>query len=165
MFWLGFCWICVPDADLLLWHPLHSAHVCAASPKWPHCRDKTHRRPESSPASCLQSPRLFSLLAATPLAPFVLEVLTAHVCPRSQVPVQPVTAAGPEHSKPLEKAESLFNQERDPRFGEIYSGINTGEGCWAVRHGQQHVASSSNFRCSPSALCSFLSHPEQFWVL
>ncbi|KAM6294161.1 aryl hydrocarbon receptor nuclear translocator isoform 2-T2 [Aegotheles albertisi] len=42
----------------------------------------------------------------------------------SQVPVQPVTAAGPEHSKPLEKAESLFNQERDPRFSEIYSGIN-----------------------------------------
>ncbi|XP_075032412.1 aryl hydrocarbon receptor nuclear translocator isoform X5 [Calonectris borealis] len=42
----------------------------------------------------------------------------------SQVPVQPVTAAGPEHSKPLEKAESLFNQERDPRFGEIYSSIN-----------------------------------------
>ncbi|KAM6309288.1 aryl hydrocarbon receptor nuclear translocator isoform 9-T10 [Podargus strigoides] len=43
----------------------------------------------------------------------------------SQVPVQPVTATGPEHSKPLEKAESLFNQERDPRFSEIYSGINT----------------------------------------
>ncbi|NXL53715.1 ARNT protein, partial [Podilymbus podiceps] len=43
----------------------------------------------------------------------------------SQVPVQPVTAAGPEHSKPLEKAESLFNQERDPRFGEIYSSIGT----------------------------------------
>ncbi|XP_009279471.1 PREDICTED: aryl hydrocarbon receptor nuclear translocator isoform X7 [Aptenodytes forsteri] len=43
----------------------------------------------------------------------------------SQVPVQPVTAAGPEHSKPLEKAESLFNQERDPRFSEIYSNINT----------------------------------------
>ncbi|KAM6330853.1 aryl hydrocarbon receptor nuclear translocator isoform 5-T5 [Alca torda] len=43
----------------------------------------------------------------------------------SQVPVQPVTAAGPEHNKPLEKAESLFNQERDPRFGEIYSGIST----------------------------------------
>ncbi|KAM6039692.1 aryl hydrocarbon receptor nuclear translocator isoform 3-T3 [Chlamydotis macqueenii] len=43
----------------------------------------------------------------------------------SQVPVQPVTAAGPEHGKPLEKAESLFNQERDPRFGEIYSSINT----------------------------------------
>ncbi|XP_009882196.1 PREDICTED: aryl hydrocarbon receptor nuclear translocator isoform X3 [Charadrius vociferus] len=43
----------------------------------------------------------------------------------SQVPVQPVTAAGPEHSKPLEKTESLFNQERDSRFSEIYSGINT----------------------------------------
>uniref|UniRef100_A0A493T2Z2 Aryl hydrocarbon receptor nuclear translocator n=3 Tax=Anas platyrhynchos TaxID=8839 RepID=A0A493T2Z2_ANAPP len=43
----------------------------------------------------------------------------------SQVPVQPVTAAGPEHSKPLEKAESLFSQERDPRFSEIYSNINT----------------------------------------
>ncbi|KAM9515091.1 aryl hydrocarbon receptor nuclear translocator isoform 5-T5 [Guaruba guarouba] len=43
----------------------------------------------------------------------------------SQVPVQPVTAAGPEHSKPLEKAESLFNQERDPRFSEIYSSIGT----------------------------------------
>ncbi|KAM6395277.1 aryl hydrocarbon receptor nuclear translocator [Rhynochetos jubatus] len=42
----------------------------------------------------------------------------------SQVPVQPVAAAGPEHSKPLEKAESLFNQERDPRFSEIYSSIN-----------------------------------------
>ncbi|XP_069734739.1 aryl hydrocarbon receptor nuclear translocator isoform X3 [Phaenicophaeus curvirostris] len=42
----------------------------------------------------------------------------------SQVPVQPVSAAGPEHSKPLEKAESLFNQERDPRFSEIYSSIN-----------------------------------------
>ncbi|XP_065509915.1 aryl hydrocarbon receptor nuclear translocator isoform X2 [Caloenas nicobarica] len=42
----------------------------------------------------------------------------------SQVPVQPVTAAGPEHSKPLEKPENLFNQERDPRFSEIYSSIN-----------------------------------------
>ncbi|KFV19199.1 Aryl hydrocarbon receptor nuclear translocator, partial [Tauraco erythrolophus] len=43
----------------------------------------------------------------------------------SQVPVQPVSAAGPEHSKPLEKAESLFNQERDPRFSEIFSSIST----------------------------------------
>ncbi|KAJ7396724.1 Aryl hydrocarbon receptor nuclear translocator [Pitangus sulphuratus] len=42
-----------------------------------------------------------------------------------QVPVQPVSTAGPEHSKPLEKAESLFSQERDPRFGEIFSGIST----------------------------------------
>ncbi|KAM9368454.1 aryl hydrocarbon receptor nuclear translocator isoform 2-T2 [Phaethornis superciliosus] len=43
----------------------------------------------------------------------------------SQVPVQPVSAAGPEHSKPLEKTENLFSQERDPRFSEIYSGIST----------------------------------------
>ncbi|XP_031949018.1 aryl hydrocarbon receptor nuclear translocator isoform X6 [Corvus hawaiiensis] len=43
----------------------------------------------------------------------------------SQVPVQPVSAAGPEHSKPLEKAESLFSQERDPRFGEIFPTIST----------------------------------------
>ncbi|XP_041259871.1 aryl hydrocarbon receptor nuclear translocator isoform X7 [Onychostruthus taczanowskii] len=45
----------------------------------------------------------------------------------SQVPVQPVSAAGPEHSKPLEKAEGLFSQERDPRFGEIFPGISTDE--------------------------------------
>lgn len=37
-----------------------------------------------------------------------------------------MSAAGPEHSKPLEKAESLFSQERDPRFGEIFPGISTG---------------------------------------
>ncbi|XP_038238580.1 aryl hydrocarbon receptor nuclear translocator isoform X7 [Dermochelys coriacea] len=43
----------------------------------------------------------------------------------SQVSVQPVTAAGPERSKPLEKAEALFSQERDPRFSEIYSNIST----------------------------------------
>ncbi|NXD17627.1 ARNT protein, partial [Nothocercus nigrocapillus] len=43
----------------------------------------------------------------------------------SQVSVQPVAAAGPEHGKTLEKTESLFGQERDPRFGEIYSGIST----------------------------------------
>uniref|UniRef100_A0A7M4EI13 Aryl hydrocarbon receptor nuclear translocator n=1 Tax=Crocodylus porosus TaxID=8502 RepID=A0A7M4EI13_CROPO len=46
------------------------------------------------------------------------------VCINS-VSVQPVTAAGPEHSKPLEKAETLFPQERDPRFSEIYPGIST----------------------------------------
>uniref|UniRef100_A0A8C3SBS0 Aryl hydrocarbon receptor nuclear translocator n=1 Tax=Chelydra serpentina TaxID=8475 RepID=A0A8C3SBS0_CHESE len=43
----------------------------------------------------------------------------------SQVAVQPVTAAGPECSKPPEKPEALFSQERDPRFNEIYSSINT----------------------------------------
>lgn len=169
MFCLGFCWICLLDSGLPLWHPPRYAHVDAASPRWPHCPDKIRRSPESSPASCvrglcLQSPQLFSVLAARPLTSFVLEVLTAHISTCSQVPVQPVTAAGPEHSKPLEKAESLFNQERDPRFSEIYSSINTGRECWAVRHGQGHIASLSDSSFSLSALCSFLSHSEQFWV-
>lgn len=43
-----------------------------------------------------------------------------------QVSVQPVTTTGPEHSKPLEKSDSLFAQDRDPRFSEIYSNINAG---------------------------------------
>uniref|UniRef100_A0A8D0GAN0 Aryl hydrocarbon receptor nuclear translocator n=1 Tax=Sphenodon punctatus TaxID=8508 RepID=A0A8D0GAN0_SPHPU len=42
----------------------------------------------------------------------------------SQTAVQPVSAAGPEHSKPLEKADALFSPERDPRFTEIYSSLN-----------------------------------------
>ncbi|ELV10757.1 Aryl hydrocarbon receptor nuclear translocator [Tupaia chinensis] len=42
----------------------------------------------------------------------------------SQVSVQPVTTTGPEHSKPLEKSEGLFAQDRDPRFSEIYSNIS-----------------------------------------
>ncbi|XP_023580374.1 aryl hydrocarbon receptor nuclear translocator [Trichechus manatus latirostris] len=41
-----------------------------------------------------------------------------------QVSVQPVTAPGPEHSKPLEKSDGLFAQDRDPRFSEIYSNIS-----------------------------------------
>ncbi|XP_020011400.1 aryl hydrocarbon receptor nuclear translocator isoform X2 [Castor canadensis] len=42
----------------------------------------------------------------------------------SQVSVQSVTTTGPEHSKPLEKSDGLFTQDRDPRFSEIYSNIN-----------------------------------------
>ncbi|XP_036859111.1 aryl hydrocarbon receptor nuclear translocator isoform X4 [Manis javanica] len=42
----------------------------------------------------------------------------------SQVSIQPVTTTGPEHSKPLEKSDGLFAQDRDPRFSEIYSSIN-----------------------------------------
>lgn len=169
MFCLGFCWIWLLDSDPPLWHPPHYAHINAVSPKWPHCPDKIRRSPESSPASCveglcLQSLQLFSMLAARPLTSFVLEALMAHIYTCSQVPVQPVTAAGPEHSKPLEKAESLFNQERDPRFSEIYSSINTGRECWAVRHGQGHIASLSDFSFNLSALCCFLSHSEPFWV-
>ncbi|XP_053561475.1 aryl hydrocarbon receptor nuclear translocator [Bombina bombina] len=43
----------------------------------------------------------------------------------AQVPVQPVTAAIPEHSKPLEKADPLYGQERDSRFADMFSSINT----------------------------------------
>uniref|UniRef100_A0A670ZCE9 Aryl hydrocarbon receptor nuclear translocator n=1 Tax=Pseudonaja textilis TaxID=8673 RepID=A0A670ZCE9_PSETE len=41
-----------------------------------------------------------------------------------QAALQAVSTAGAEHSKPAEKAEALFGQERDPRFSEIYSGIS-----------------------------------------
>lgn len=46
----------------------------------------------------------------------------------SQVSVQPVATAGSEHSKPLEKSEGLFVQDRDPRFSEIYPNISAGAG-------------------------------------
>ncbi|XP_073495668.1 aryl hydrocarbon receptor nuclear translocator isoform X2 [Phyllobates terribilis] len=42
----------------------------------------------------------------------------------AQVPVQPVTAAIPDHSKSLEKSDALYGQERDSRFAEIYGTIN-----------------------------------------
>ncbi|XP_030043731.1 aryl hydrocarbon receptor nuclear translocator isoform X3 [Microcaecilia unicolor] len=38
-----------------------------------------------------------------------------------QVPVQPVTAGGAEHSKLLEKGETLFGQDRDLRFTDMYN--------------------------------------------
>nr|XP_008121617.1 PREDICTED: aryl hydrocarbon receptor nuclear translocator [Anolis carolinensis] len=43
----------------------------------------------------------------------------------TQAAVQPVGPGGPEHSKPLEKTETLFGQEQDPRFNEIYNSIST----------------------------------------
>ncbi|XP_027717477.1 aryl hydrocarbon receptor nuclear translocator isoform X4 [Vombatus ursinus] len=43
----------------------------------------------------------------------------------SQVSVQPGSATGPEHSKSLEKSDSLFGQDRDPRFAEIYPNISS----------------------------------------
>ncbi|XP_061462551.1 aryl hydrocarbon receptor nuclear translocator isoform X3 [Rhineura floridana] len=42
----------------------------------------------------------------------------------AQAAVQPVTTAGSDHCKPVEKTENLFGQDRDPRFSEIYSGIS-----------------------------------------
>ncbi|XP_025022240.1 aryl hydrocarbon receptor nuclear translocator isoform X2 [Python bivittatus] len=41
-----------------------------------------------------------------------------------QAALQAVSAPGPEHNKPVEKTESLFGQERDPRFSEIYNSIS-----------------------------------------
>ncbi|NXG52623.1 ARNT protein, partial [Psilopogon haemacephalus] len=46
----------------------------------------------------------------------------------SQVPVQPVPAAGPEHSKALEKPEGIFSQEREPRYPELFPAISTEQG-------------------------------------
>lgn len=73
--------------------------------------------------------------------------------------MQPVSAAGPEHSKPLEKPENLFNQERDPRFGEIYSSIGTGG-----ERGAAAVAPSPAFSSGPSALCSSRRRSGRFWA-
>ncbi|MBN3270365.1 ARNT2 protein, partial [Polyodon spathula] len=41
----------------------------------------------------------------------------------SQVPVPNVTAGVHEAGKPIDKAESMFSQERDPRFADMYTGI------------------------------------------
>ncbi|XP_058854899.1 aryl hydrocarbon receptor nuclear translocator 2-like isoform X1 [Acipenser ruthenus] len=43
----------------------------------------------------------------------------------SQVPVPNVTAGVHEAGKPIDKAESMFTQERDPRFADMYTGIAT----------------------------------------
>ncbi|XP_038624485.1 aryl hydrocarbon receptor nuclear translocator isoform X1 [Tachyglossus aculeatus] len=60
-----------------------------------------------------------------------------------QVPVQPGAAAGPgpEHGKPLEKADTLFSQDRDPRFAEIFPSLNPADQSKAVASGS--VASSA----------------------
>uniref|UniRef100_A0A6J0U6D4 Aryl hydrocarbon receptor nuclear translocator isoform X2 n=1 Tax=Pogona vitticeps TaxID=103695 RepID=A0A6J0U6D4_9SAUR len=42
----------------------------------------------------------------------------------TQAAVQSVAPTGPEHGKPLEKTETLFSQERDPRFSDIYGSIS-----------------------------------------
>ncbi|KAM4013128.1 aryl hydrocarbon receptor nuclear translocator [Anomaloglossus baeobatrachus] len=42
----------------------------------------------------------------------------------TQVPVQQVTSAVPDHSKSLDKPDALYGQERDSRFAEIYGSIN-----------------------------------------
>lgn len=45
----------------------------------------------------------------------------------SQVPVSGVSGGVHESGKTIDKTESLFSQERDPRFSDIYTGISTSE--------------------------------------
>lgn len=72
---------------------------------------------------------------------------------RSQVSVQPVATAGSEHSKPLEKSEGLFVQDRDPRFSEIYPNISAdqskGISSSTVPATQQLFSQGSSFPPNP----------------
>ncbi|XP_078526166.1 aryl hydrocarbon receptor nuclear translocator [Lissotriton helveticus] len=71
---------------------------------------------------------------------------------QTQIPVQTVTATGPEHSKPLEKAEPLFGQEQDPRFSEIYTAISTDQNksvSSTVTASQQIFPSGNTFTPAP----------------
>lgn len=71
----------------------------------------------------------------------------------SQVSVQPVASAGSEHSKPLEKSEGLFAQDRDPRFPEIYPSITAdqskGISSSTVPATQQLFSQGSSFPPNP----------------
>lgn len=71
----------------------------------------------------------------------------------SQVSVQPVATAGSEHSKPLEKSEGLFVQDRDPRFSEIYPNISAdqskGLSSSTVPATQQLFSQGSSFPPNP----------------
>nr|AAA61732.1 Arnt [Mus musculus] len=71
----------------------------------------------------------------------------------SQVSVQPVRSAGSEHSKPLEKSEGLFAQDRDPRFPEIYPSITAdqskGISSSTVPATQQLFSQGSSFPPNP----------------
>ncbi|NP_001082130.1 aryl hydrocarbon receptor nuclear translocator L homeolog [Xenopus laevis] len=79
----------------------------------------------------------------------------------TQVPVQPVSAAVSDHSKPLEKTESIYGQDRDPRFAEIYSNINSDQNKSinpsGVSGNQQLFQQSSTFTSAPRPVESFRS--------
>ncbi|KAE8588060.1 hypothetical protein XENTR_v10022317 [Xenopus tropicalis] len=79
----------------------------------------------------------------------------------TQVPVQPVSAAVSDHSKPLEKTEGMYGQERDPRFAEIYSNINSDQSKSlnpsGVSGNQQLFQQSSTFTSAPRPVESFRS--------
>ncbi|XP_068109366.1 aryl hydrocarbon receptor nuclear translocator isoform X2 [Hyperolius riggenbachi] len=79
----------------------------------------------------------------------------------TQVPAQPVAAAVPDHSKSLEKSDTLYGQERDPRFAEIYSGINSDQNKalnpTGVPGNQQMFPQASTFTPAPRPVDSFRS--------
>ncbi|XP_040268583.1 aryl hydrocarbon receptor nuclear translocator isoform X1 [Bufo bufo] len=78
----------------------------------------------------------------------------------TQVPVQPVTAAVPDH-KSLEKSEALYGQERDSRFAEIYSSINPDQNKAlnpsGVPGNQQLFPQASTFTSAPRPVDNFRS--------
>lgn len=71
----------------------------------------------------------------------------------SQVSVQAVATPGAEHSKPLEKSDGLFAQDRDPRFSEIYPTISAdqskGISSSTVPATQQLFSQGSSFPPNP----------------
>uniref|UniRef100_A0A674MAK3 Aryl hydrocarbon receptor nuclear translocator 2 n=2 Tax=Tetraodontidae TaxID=31031 RepID=A0A674MAK3_TAKRU len=68
----------------------------------------------------------------------------------SQVPVPSVSSGVHEAVKNTDKTETLFSQERDPRFAEMYTGISTGDKKMmapsSTAGGQQLYSQSSPFQ-------------------
>ncbi|XP_063803119.1 aryl hydrocarbon receptor nuclear translocator isoform X1 [Pseudophryne corroboree] len=79
----------------------------------------------------------------------------------TQVPVQPVAAAVPDHSKSREKSDTLYGQERDPRFAEIYSSLNSDQNKAlnpsGVPGNQQLFPQASTFTPAPRPVDGFRS--------
>ncbi|XP_071971179.1 aryl hydrocarbon receptor nuclear translocator isoform X2 [Engystomops pustulosus] len=77
----------------------------------------------------------------------------------AQVPVQAVTSAVPDHSKSLEKPDTLYGQERDSRFAEIYSSINPDQNKAlnpsGVPGSQQLFQQASTFTSAPRPMDNF----------
>ncbi|XP_053330695.1 aryl hydrocarbon receptor nuclear translocator isoform X2 [Spea bombifrons] len=79
----------------------------------------------------------------------------------TQVPVQSVAAAVPEHGKPLDKPDTLYGQERDPRFAEIYNSINPDQNkalnTSGISGNQQLFPPAGTFPPAPRPVDSFRS--------
>lgn len=73
----------------------------------------------------------------------------------TQVPVGSVPAGVHEAAKSIDKTESLFSQERDPRFADMYTGISSSEkkmmGPSSTAGGQQLYSQGSPFQPGHSA--------------